>query len=100
MGASVAGVVFNKNVASEAMTVLGSSNPNVPEMTKNPQFWAAIFIFGTVMPPLLFPRISCIKYISYFTSALSVLYLIVACWGLAVFEVPTVSDVQFFNFNF
>lgn len=85
LGASVAGVVFNKNVASSAMKGLA-----VPEIMKNNQVWAAAIIIVLVMPPLTFPRVSGIKYISYFTSALCVLYAGVALWGLFEYKPPKI----------
>ena len=45
------------------------------------------------------PKVSCIKYISYFTSAISVLYLPISCWGLASFVIPDVKAVVFFNMD-
>ena len=51
------------------------------------------------MPPLTFPRVSCIKYISYLTSALCMMYLGVACWGVIKFQPPDLKDVTMFNFD-
>lgn len=57
--------------------------------------WALIFIWGTLFPPLTCPRVSCIKYISYLTSALCVLYAIVALWAVFVFPRPKAHEVDY-----
>lgn len=41
------------------------------------------------MIPLSFPRISCIKYLSFFTSIIAVSYIVIVAWGVAHFESPS-----------
>lgn len=98
MGAGVAGVVFNKNVAAESVKVSyegGGKEP--PELLTQSWVWALVFIWGTLFPPLTCPRVSCIKYISYITSGLCVLYIFIVVWGVFHFPRPSPSDVDYFK---
>ena len=92
LGASVSALVFNKNVAAEAMRVMGA-----PGFLTATWFWALIILWGIVLPILISPRISCLKYLALLVSALCILYLGVAVWGLSLFELPAATDIQYFK---
>lgn len=62
-------------------------SPQVPRLLATHTFWTLFFTFGTILPPLVFPRVSCIRPIAFVNAGLSVSYLAVIAIALTHFPV-------------
>ena len=90
IGAAVAGLVFNKNVASTSFETLGDQAPGFARSTV---FWTFAFVLTMVLPMLSCPKVNCLKNLSFFTTALSICYVVICIWSVTVFELPAAHHV-------